>query len=349
MNPKYLIAGQGLAGTVLAHHLLQQGISFRIVDDPKLSSSSRVAAGLFNPVVFKRLVKSWMAEEQLDYARNFYSKMEDLLGAKFFYLKELVKLFAEEQEKSLWEKKRNEDVGHFLSPVHEDNKLQSYVKAPEGYAFVNGAGNLDIPLFLELSRNYFKKQNLILEEKLDHSLVQLQHEKVIYKRLNAERIIFCEGHLASQNPWFNWMPFNLAKGEVLTVRIPGYDLEQVVNKGVFILPLGNGLFRVGSTYAWDKLDEIPTAAAREDLVQRLKKVLELDFEIVDHKAGIRPTVINRRPLIGIHPLHSELCMFNGMGSKGVMIAPLFSGHFIQHLENAIPLNKEVDIRRFWKG
>jgi len=345
----YLIAGQGLAGTVIAHILLERGKKIYIIDEPSLSSSSKVAAGLFNPVVFKRLVKSWMAEEQLRFAERFYPKMERLLNARFFYRKELVKLFAEEQEKILWEKKRETELGHYLSPIQTGDALESFVYSSEGYACVNGAGNVDVPLFLELSQNYFNSQNLILKERFDHSLLDVSDEAVRYKSLLAKRIVFCEGHLAASNPWFSWMPFNLAKGEVFTVKIPGYTIDKVINKGVFILPLGEGLFRVGSTFAWDKLDELPTEAGKADLMQRLEKVLKLPYEIVDHKAGIRPTVINRRPLIGVHPKHSRLCMFNGMGSKGVMIAPLFAEHFITHLEENIPLNPEVDIRRFYKS
>jgi glycine oxidase len=344
----YIVAGLGLAGTVISQELMQRGKTVLLVDEPSLSCSSRVAAGLFNPVVFKRLVKSWMAEEQLEYAQVFYTRLEQMLGVSFFHRKELVKVFAEDQEKVLWEKKRLEEVGKYLSSIRQDQELDSSIHAPEGYAYVKEAGNLDVPLFLDRMRAYFKSQVPLLEEKLDHGLLSISDNQVIYKGHVARRIIFCEGHLAAANPWFSWMPFNLAKGEVLTIRIQGYSIEQVINKGVFILPLGNNTYRVGSTFAWDKLDEFPTEAGKADLVQRLEKVLKLPFEIIDHKAGIRPTVINRRPLIGTHPKHPELCMFNGMGSKGVMIAPLFARHFLSHLEEQAPLNPEVDIRRFYK-
>jgi glycine oxidase len=344
----YLIAGQGLAGTILAHQLSEKGKKICIIDEPSLSSSSKVAAGMFNPVVFKRLVKSWMAEEQLSFADSFYPKIESLIGGHFYFRKELVKIFAEEQEKILWEKKREADLSTYLSPIESGGELERAIHCSEGYAFVSGAGNLDVPLFLDLSRNYFKVQNCILQETFDHALLHFSDEEVTYKSLSAKRILFCEGYLTASNPWFSWMPFNLAKGEVLTLKIPNYRIDKVINKNIFILPLGNGLFRVGSTFAWDKLDEMPTETAKADLIQRLEKVLKLPYEIVDHKAGIRPTVINRRPLIGVHPKHPALCMFNGMGSKGVMIAPLFADHFIRHLEEQIPLNPEVDIRRFYK-
>jgi glycine oxidase len=349
MKYDYIITGQGLAGTVLAHQFLQRGKKILILDDPGLSSSSKVAAGLFNPVVFKRLVKSWMAEEQLAFATGFYTAMEALLDDTFYYYKDLVKIFAEDAEKALWDKKRLEDVGKYLSPIYTNDNISDFIEASRGYAFVHGAGNLDVPKFLSLSSRYFKSLGILLEERMDYSLLDPSDSGIVYKSYSAPKLIFCEGHLATANPWFSWMPFNLAKGEVLTVKIPGYTFDKVVNKGVFILPLGNSLFRVGSTFAWEQLDEVPTEAGRLDLIQRLEKVLKLPYEIIDHRAGIRPTVINRRPLIGIHPQHPALCVFNGMGSKGVMIAPLFADHFIRHLEEQTPLSAEVDIRRFYKS
>ena len=74
----------------------------------------------------------------------------------------------------------------------------------------------------------------------------------------------------------------------------------------------------------------------------------LPFEIIDHQAGIRPTVKDRRPLLGVHPAHHQLAIFNGMGTKGVMLAPYFANHLVNHLENDDKLLPEIDIVRFGK-
>lgn len=56
---RFLIVGQGIAGSVLAWTLLQRGAKVQLADPKLRSSSSRVAAGIINPVTGKRFVKSW--------------------------------------------------------------------------------------------------------------------------------------------------------------------------------------------------------------------------------------------------------------------------------------------------
>jgi len=346
----YIIVGQGIAGTVLAAMLLKQGKTVLVIDVQTLSQSSRIAAGLYNPVVFKRLVRSWMADDLIPVMDIFYADSEELLNTKFYFKKKIVKLFAEENEKTFWIKKTNEEVGKYLSKNIQENYLSELVYSPYGAAEVIDAGNLNTLLFLSSFRNYFKKNNGLLEEEFNFNQLVISDNSISYKDINAEKIIFCEGYKCTSNPYFNWLPFKLTKGEVLTIKIPEHYAEQiieeqVINKGVFILPLGNRLFKVGATYEWADLTEVPTEKGKADLINKLNKVFKFPFEIVNHEAGIRPTVNNRRPLIGLHPNHSSLGVFNGMGTKGVMLAPYFAKQFIDYLEGKGELNKEVDVAR----
>ena len=190
-----------------------------------------------------------------------------------------------------------------------------------------------------------------MEETFDYNRVSFSENKVVYKDIEADKIIFCEGYKTIDNPYFSWLPFKLTKGEILTVKIPDFkiDDEFVLNKGVFILPLGNNIYKVGATYEWNDLTEKTTEKGKLELEDKLKKVIKLPFEIIDQQAGIRPTVLDRRPLIGIHSENNKLAVFNGMGTKGVMLVPHFANQFADFLINNIPLNKEVDIDRFNKS
>jgi glycine oxidase len=348
----YILVGQGLAGTILAQTLLKQGKTIVIIDDQQLSTASRIAAGLYNPLVFKRLVKSWLADELVPFMDEFYVETEQLLNEKFYFKKQIVKLFAEEQEKTLWLKKMNEPVGKYLSKtIHYDFK-NDVIQNPLGSSEVIDAGNLNTALFLSAFRNYFKNNNQLLEEKFEYDKLIISEKAVAYKNIQADKIIFCEGYKTVDNPYFNWLPFKLTKGEIITIKAPllfqennGMS-EKVINKGVFILPLGNHLYKVGATYEWNDLTEQPTEKGKEYLIDKLQKVLKIPFEIMEHQAGIRPTVNDRRPLIGLHPQHATLGVFNGMGTKGVMLAPYFAKQFVDFLENNISLDKEVDIARF---
>lgn len=348
-NKNYIIVGQGLAGTILAQTFLKQGKSVMLIDDPTLSKASKIAAGLYNPVVFKRLVKSWMADELIPFMDDFYTDSEKLLQTKFYFKKQIVRLFAEEQEKTLWLKKTEEPVGKYLSKTIQDDLLMNVIHNPLGSSEVLAAGNLDTRLFLESFRNYFRENKMLLEEKFDYEQLKISENAVTYKNSTADKIIFCEGFKTTENPYFSWLPFKLTKGEIITIQLLGdgeVGFDKVINKAVFILPIGNNTYKVGATYEWNELNETLTEKGKSDLVDKLQKVVKVPFEIIDHQAGIRPTVNDRRPLIGLHPKYPALGVFNGMGTKGVMLAPYFAKQFVEHLENNIPLDKEVDIRRF---
>ncbi len=344
----YIIVGQGLAGTILAQTLLNQNKSILIIDDVSLSQASRIAAGLYNPVVFKRLVKSWMADELLPFMDGFYADAELLLNTKFYFKKRIVKPFAEEQERILWDKKVNEDVGKYLSKTIHDDFLNDIIYNPLGVSEILFGGNLNTAVYLDSFRNYFKQNNFLLEEKFDYNQLIISDNKVVYKNIEADKIIFCEGYKTIDNPYFSWLPFKLTKGEIITIKINDAIINEefVLNKGVFILPLGNNTYKVGATYEWNDLTEQTTEKGKIDLIDKLNKVLKVKFEIINHEVGIRPTVIDRRPLIGLHPQHNSLAVFNGMGTKGVMLAPYFAKHFVDFMAGEIALNNEVDIARF---
>lgn len=346
----YIVVGQGIAGTVMAFTLLNRGHSVLVIDDPMLSAASKVAAGLYNPVVFKRLVKSWMADELIPVMDDFYEGMEKVLNASFYHKRRIVKLFAEENEQSFWLKKTNEDVGKYLSKEIDSNFLPAVVDAPLGASEVLHAGNLEMLKFLNASREHFEKKGLLMEEQFDYkSVVFAGSGDAEYKNILCKRIIFCEGYKSTENPYFSYLPFKLTKGETLIIQLAeGFEIpfDKVINKGAFILPLGNNTYKVGATYEWQELNELTTEKGKAELESKLKKVIKVPFTILEHSAGIRPTVNDRRPLLGIHPEHSSLAVFNGMGTKGVMHAPYFAQHFVDFLEGKTVLDKEIDINRF---
>jgi glycine oxidase len=354
MNKRYdyIIIGQGIAGTVMAHTLLTEGKSVLIIDEGMENSTSAIAAGLYNPVVFKRLVKSWMADELIPYMDAFYTDAEQLLGQQFYYKKQIVKLFADVAEKEFWLKKAEEEVGFYLSKAIDNHFLNELIENPHGAAEVKSAGNLDTGVFLKAFRNRFIRQGCLLQEKFDHGDLSVSEGKVSYHNNDADKIIFCEGHHSVNNPYFKWLPFKLTKGELLTIQLKGtaqIPLNKVINKGVFILPLNNNTYKVGATYEWADLTEQPTEKGKQELIEKLKKVIQVPFEIVQHQAGIRPTVHDRRPLIGLHPAYPSVGIFNGMGTKGVMLAPYFAKHFSLFLDKKENLSEEVNCNRFIKG
>ncbi|WP_317899266.1 NAD(P)/FAD-dependent oxidoreductase [Aurantibacillus circumpalustris] len=344
----FIIVGRGLAAATLAHTFHKHSISFKIVGSDTMSSCSRVAAGIWNPVVFKRLTKSWLADDLIQELNTFYSECEFLLRKKIITQRSIIKPFTEDQEKTLWKKRAKGELESFLDEhikLEATEELESY-KIVNGYGIVNKCGNLNVADFIDATCEYFKE--LIINEKFDHSELQLTSEKLTYKEAVAKNIIFCEGYMVKENPLFNWIPLKPAKGEILTIKVPKLKSKNsIFNRNGFIMDVEEGLYRVGATYEWDDLTETPTEKGFQELQEKIKSMLDCDYTLLKHEAGIRPSSKDRRPIIGAHPKLKNAYVFNGLGTKGVMLAPYFAKNFVNSFLNKEPLHKEVDVKRFY--
>lgn len=344
----FIIVGRGLAAFTLAHHFFQEGISFKLIGTNSMSSCSRVAAGIWNPIVFKRLTKSWLADEIIPYLNTFYSGCEKRLSTKLLTQRPIIKPFGEEQEKTFWLKKARTDLSAFLeNDIHETASEEfSSCKIPLGYGKVLDSGNLDMLQFLDVSSEFF--QDKIVDEVFDFNSLQVQQDLVKYKNTEARNILFCEGYLVKDNPYFHWIPLKPAKGEVLTLSVPDLKFTNTIfNKNGFLMDLSKDVFKAGATYAWDDLTQSTSTKAKTELEEKLKQMITCNYTILKHEAGIRPSSSDRRPIIGAHPTQPRLHVFNGLGTKGVMLAPYFAKKFVNFYLQKEDLLPEVSVRRFY--
>ncbi len=341
-----MIVGQGIAGSTLAYCLMQQGKRVLVVDENLDSTSSKIAAGLCNPVVFKRLTKSWMVDRVLEFAKKFYRSQEQLLGGSYYFDLPIYKLFANEKERKFWLQKCNDpDMIDWLSSEIEYPFDEDLVNYPYGAAHVQNSGYLSTVGWLAGFKEFLLEKQSYMTSKFDYGELIIETDHILWKSFKAQKVIFCEGYFSINNPYFDWLPFKLTKGEVLTVKFENLDMQSAINKGVFILPHEGG-YKLGATYDWDKLDEEITEEARTSLLRRTEKFLSDNMLVISQKAGVRPTVVDRRPLIGSHPEFSNLLVFNGLGTKGVMLAPYFASKLVDMLLHDVPLPDEVNISRF---
>jgi glycine/D-amino acid oxidase-like deaminating enzyme len=347
----FIIVGQGIAGSVLALSLIKAGYTICVINQPNLSNSSKIAAGIWNPIVFKRLTKSWLADNLIPELLTFYEYWEKELNTDLIYKRSIIKPFTEDQEKALWLKKANDHQleNSFLDKqVYENLKIDEYYLV-KSYSKVLQAGNLDVAHFLESTKNYIKENQNYIEEEFDYSQLVVTPQEITYKNITAKNSIFCDGHLITKNPYFNWIPMKPAKGETLTIHCPDLQLKNdIFNKGFFMMPLGNDLFKVGATYEWEQLNDIPTEKGKSELTQKLNSILTSPYKIVSHDAGIRPSVIDRRPVVGEHPNFKNLFIFNGLGTKAVMLAPYFAKQLVNYIHNNSAIDSEVNPARFKK-
>jgi glycine oxidase len=158
--------------------------------------------------------------------------------------------------------------------------------------------------------------------------------------------ILCHGYTPTPHPAFAAVPFRPAKGEILTVRIPGLNESRALNRGGFwVAPtIAPDVYRVGATYSWDELDCIPTPEGRAELEERLRELVKVPFEVIDHHAAVRPIVAGQKPRLGLHPVNPRLGFFNGLSSKGSLLAPFFAEQFAAFLCGEGAIEDEVDVR-----
>jgi len=343
----YLIVGSGLAGISFAEIALKNNKSILVIDN-KSQNSSRIAGGLYNPVILKRFSEVWNAQEQLILMNEFYDQVETKLQTKFnFKLPILRKFFSIEEQNNWFAASDKKNLAPFLSTKLISRKYNS-IDSPYDYGEVLHTGYVDTALLLDHYKQYLRDNNLLSEASFESGLIEFFDFGIQYKNIKARHIIFAEGFGLHQNPFFNYLPLDGTKGELFIIKAPDLDIDVIVNTSVFILPLGDNLFKVGATYNWQDKTDLPTEEGKQELLERIKEIITCDFEIVKHFAGVRPTVKDRRPLLGTHYERKSLHILNGLGTRGVMLGPAMAQALFDFIEKEIPLSPEVNIQRFHK-
>lgn len=344
MQVDYLIVGQGISGTMLSWFLHKAGKSFIILDESKGDTSSKVAAGIINPVTGRRFVRSWMIEELLPFARKTYDELQTFLQVHFVRHLDMIRFFPNAEGRDLFATRITED-DTYLHPYPEQNDFNPFFNYHYGCGQVRPAFCVDLGVLMAAWRQQLG--NAVRNQRFDPVGLKEANDHIVYEDITAEKIIFCEGAMGEANPWFGLLPFSANKGEALMVECPGLIDKHIFKQHHLLAPLMQpGLFWVGSTYQNRFTDAQPTEEFRVKTEAYLKEWIKLPFTVVDHKAAIRPATVERRPFIGMHPQHPAIGICNGMGTKGTSLAPYFARQLVQHLVHGAPLTPEADIRRF---
>jgi len=341
----YLVVGLGLAGVSFCHTLEKADRSFVVFNDSS-QRSSWVAGGIYNPLVLKRFKVSWRAAEQIGLLRPFYDSLSDKLDITLDHPIPVLRRLASAEEQNLWfEAADKPDLAPFMQTDLYDYE-NPMIDAPFGYGRVKRTGRIDTKLLVGSYETHLMDSGNLVRESLDPSRLEVSSNSVVYGSFKARSIVFCTGYGLSENPFFNYLPLPGTKGELLTIKAKNLQEEHLIKSSVFLIPAGDDLYRVGATYKWKDKTNTPTQEARDELLVKLDKFLKCPYEVVDHIAGIRPSVADRRPLVGRHPVYKNLYVLNGFGSRGVMIAPFASKHLFNYIEEGEALPEDMDIRRF---
>ncbi len=341
----YLIVGFGVAGFSFMQQLEENQRSFLVLDNHS-QRSSRIAGGMYNPIILKRFTPAWKAAEMLPYSLLQFRKAELKYKSKFIHEIDIYRKLASIEEQNNWSVAMDKPVMRdFMHPVTYE-KIDG-VEAPYGFGVLKGTGIVNVGKVLDEAIKELQKKDLFLRESFDYDQLILHKDHIEYKGIKAKYLVFAEGYGLTNNPFFNYLPLKGTKGEMLMIRTEA-KIPYIVKSAAFLAPdvTTPGQYYVGATYHWTDKSNEPTREARQQLEERLSKLLNKKYEVVLQKAGIRPTVQDRRPLAGKHPVYSQLAVLNGMGTRGVILAPSVAKELFEHLELSIPLSPEISIERF---
>jgi glycine oxidase len=339
-----IIVGQGLAGTTLAWQLQTAGQRVLLIDENADVTSSKIAAGLITPITGLRLALSWSSEEFMTVAASFYRSIEARTGTSFFHDRTAIRLLKSDEEQRFWAKRCDQPsyIAHLVGPQPSPLVDPTFAESTRG-GFAMVAAQLDVPAYLAASREALPHATMTLDW---HRDITFSSDQITIPGHAARHLISCEGYAATRNPYFAWVPFKAAKGDILTVRFHSPLPPNTVHCGVWVAPTTDpNVFRVGSTYDLENLDQQPSPSARAEIEDKLRAFCHAPYTVLDHQAAIRPIIQASQPLIGLHPAHAQLGYFNGLGSKGSLHAPYFARCLSEFLVGGRPIADAFDVQK----
>lgn len=343
-----LIVGQGLAGSLLAWQMIRHGLNVLVIDNNHQQSSSKVAAGIINPITGHRSNLTDGFVKFMSYAKTRYEELEDTLGQTFLIKTQQQRLLKNQGQQHYYLKRLEQtNYADFVSTLEKtDNSAHPFKSSEFGVADIQETFRVDVKALLSAIKSWLISQNSYIDAKIDYADINFTNTLA---RINngafdytAEQLVFCEGYQAIYNPWLHNLPFKLAKGEILTVQL---DKPQtaMLNWGHWLLPLlpDNDIALLGSNYAWNDTSESCNVDVAQELIDSLEKYTSISARISNHQSGIRPSTINRKPLISVHPEQPNLYCFNGFGSKGCLLIPYYAEQFAQHFSKGMALDSLI--------
>ena len=344
-NVDYIIVGCGLAGIAFCEQLREHKKSFLVFEDAS-QQASKVAVGLYNPVVLRRFTKVWKADEQLKIALPKYKTLENLLNVRLVHKLPIYRKFSSVEEQNQWFTATDKPSLEDYMSANIIKNSNPKIKASYGFGEVLQTGRIDTGKLIIHYRKFLENNNLLIREPFQHRALEIADNFIKYKGITSKYIVFAEGFGMVSNPYFKALPLSSVKGEIITIKAPELKMDFILKSSVFIAPIKADEYAVGATYNWEDKTNAITEEAKHELINKLQGIIMCDFETVDQVAGIRPTVRDRRPLVGRHPKYDNLFVLNGLGTRGVMIAPFVAEQLYNFIENGVSLNKEIDIKRF---
>ena len=345
MQVDFIVIGSGIAGISFCEQLRAHHKTFVVFDDQSQQSST-VAGGLYNPVVLKRFTPVWKSKEQLQIALQMYLNFEQEFDVKLDYKIPVLRKFSSLEEQNDWFTASDKpNLSEYLS-VNLIKNTNKNIEALYSFGEVLQTGRIDVKVLMDAYKKFLLKDSRFFETKFKYNDLVVTNGHLKYGEIQTKNIVFTEGFGINKNPFFKDLPLLGTKGELLTIHAPDLKMDFVLKGPVFLIPIGDDNYIVGATYNWEDRTHEVTLKGKEELLAKLNTMITCSYKVVNQVAGIRPTVKDRRPLVGQHAVHKNLYVLNGLGTRGVMIGPYVAKKLFDFMEFGTLLEADIDIKRF---
>ena len=345
-NYDVIIVGQGLAGSLLAWQLIKSGKRVFVIDNHHHQAASSVASGLFNPVTGRRLHSEQNVQELIACAISTYRVLEIEFDDKLFIPLDMHRIARSIADHELWLKRRSEPIYRHLLGAWLHDQPYSLRGEFGGFAQLS-CHRLDIAKLLHHIKGFLIRSRCYSAEKVDYDDITCNDKLARVNNRSANIVIFCEGHQARHNPWFNDIQWDISRGDILHFESDA-TLPMIVNNGYNYIPISAHEFHWGSSFEHNASNPLPN---KKGLTQLLDKLEETDtraesYTLLAQYSGLRAATRDKRPAIGVHPELNTLGIFNGFGARGSLLIPFYAHHFSQVLNQRHTLINDVDWRRY---
>ena len=330
-----VVVGQGIAGSMIAYMLHLQNIPFIVIDPGYQNTSSRIAAGMFSPINGKRKTILPLVPEQIAFAVETYRAIEQMTGSNFLHIANVHHIFNSVDEQI--EIKAKSTLPGFEKYIIADPLPLPNLKAASGACEFTNSGWVDCGILINEFAKWLLKKELLLQQIFAYGDLQIGDGIMKYRDLEFNNIVFCEGYVAGNNPFFQEEEIIPCKGDMLTIQYDALSTDRIVKKNsIYLINTGNQAFRAGSTYQWNNSNDEPDQSGLNVINNQLDGLLKKGYTITDHKAAIRPTTKSREVIAKKHPRYKGMFMLNGLGTKGILQGPWFA----RNLVNSIHFNSK---------
>ncbi|MBC8173245.1 MAG: FAD-dependent oxidoreductase [Chitinophagales bacterium] len=341
----FLIIGAGLSGISFSWELEKKNISYKIIDPCLQNSSSYISGAIINPVTGRKYQQQWNIETLLSNAKETYSAISEFLGIELLQETSIIKFHKSIAALEEYNLQKN-STNIFIKEYFDKNRYDNFFHCEYGAVIIQRVLQLNTKRYIEAFTSYLYAQDKLRKNIFQSSDLKITNSFFEYTKEQYKHIIFCDGVQCKQNAFFSYIPFKPAKGECFIIQCPDLPEDSVYQKGVTLIPLGNHLFWCGGTNSWNDLTTTPTLAGKKELEDHLQHLLKVDYTITEHKAAVRPTIKDRSPVVGSHPSIKNMYILNGMGTKGMSLAPYYADILLQHILTSATIPKEANVSRF---